>query len=97
MKIRQLEHDLDNRLNYVKHLQSVIEKVESTVGDCVCAIDLESIKPFSIERGFRDGYEQTIYGYYRDGKVKMLCFLCSREKHEELAKEFREYLSGKSK
>ena len=58
-------------------------------------VDWKSLNAFSLERVFNGG-ERTIIGYYNSEKhICEWVFHCSREKHEELAKQFSEHIASK--
>lgn len=69
------------------------EAQEASVAQASMNINLNAMRPFSIERMFVDGSPATVYGYktrLADGSEE-ICewnLFCSNETHEKLFKEF---------
>ena len=83
-------------------------RVEGEMQTASFSLDWDSMKAFSIERNWGNGYPTTIIGYmlsepavhtegsvtYRD-VVREWTLHCSYEKHEQLVKEFNEWKGKK--
>lgn len=94
---RQLEEaDLTMR-SRVTQLKNEIDTLKST-DDCRFEFDWEESAAFSIERSVNGS---TVIGYYKafdeNGKrtVGEWTFFCSKDEHNRLANEFKEYINGK--
>lgn len=67
---------------------------------CDFHIDFEMAHIVSIERIIDNGIEKTSFGTAFPGSTKIndnWVFYCSKEKHNELVKEFKEYLAKREK
>lgn len=87
------------------------KRLESEMANASFAIDWSTMNVFSIERVWDNGLPKTILGYileepvvYTEGDdqrvthkdvVREWTLYCSAEKHEELVKEFREWMEKK--
>lgn len=79
--------------DYAKQQKKQIEEASQ----CDFEIDFDGAKIASVERIFRDGEEYTSFGRL-NGKGGIRCdfvFYCSRERHNEIVKKFREYNTSK--
>lgn len=64
------------------------EQLDQIAG-CQFEIDFDALKAFSVERKLASGVELTCIGYLNnEGRIKEWQFICSRETHNRLAKEF---------
>jgi hypothetical protein len=104
-RIDELQKDIEN----LKYANDVYKKrLETEMANASFAIDWDAMNVFSIERVWEDGLPKTILGYIIEEPVTV-CegetttkdvvrewnLYCSAEKHEELVKEFKEWVSSK--
>lgn len=75
-----------------KYKEIIIEVIQPS--DCKVDIDFNILKPFSIERIFK--HEHTIIGYIIDDKVKEWILYISRDQHNKLVEEFKQYQANKN-
>lgn len=85
------------------------KRLESEMATASVAIDWETMNVFSVERMWDNGIPKTILGYileepvvYTEGDdqrvkhkdvVREWALYCSAEKHEELVKQFKDWLN----
>ena len=87
------------------------KRLETEMANASFAIDWDAMNVFSVERMWDNGLPKTVLGYilsepviYTEGDdqrvthkdiVREWTLYCSAEKHEELVKEFKEWVSTK--
>lgn len=82
------------------------KRLESEMANASFAIDWDAMRVFSVERMWENGLPKTIIGYMLEEPVTVVegdvttkdvvrewTLYCSADKHEELVKEFKEWLS----
>ena len=84
---------LEKKLASAQDLLKLAQKEQAdNVAGCVFEINFAAINAFSIERIVRDGAEVTNIGYFDvRGAIQQWYFMCSRETHDRLAREFAVY------
>jgi predicted nucleic acid-binding Zn-ribbon protein len=97
------EAEINSLKLYVKRLQGELDNIrearDDIVAECGFEIDYRGLNAFSIERTIvnkdknqKYDREKTIIGHIVDGKINEWSFSCSRETHERLVKEFKDYI-----
>ena len=86
-----------------KEIDGIKKERYSVISECSFEIDFKGFNVFSIEREEMPREENesfdreiTSIGYFQDGKVNEWVFYCSRETHEKIARQFREYIRLKN-
>lgn len=99
-EISSLNTELD-RLK--KELDDIKRERYAVISECAFEIDFKGINAFSIERmerpivkGETFQREVTNIGYTQEGIVKEWIFYCSRDTHEKIAGQFRDFLRMKN-
>ena len=108
-EVKELESNIEKLTKENGELRRVIDEMKADyakqqkqqiegASQCDFEIDFGGAKIASIERGVRgDGVEITSFGRM-DGNGGIKCdfiFYCSRERHNEIVKKFREYQASK--
>jgi hypothetical protein len=85
-----------------EELAIIKEENNHNVAACSFEVDFDSLHAFSIERTIlpksssqKSDIERTSIGYLSGGRIQEWIFNCSRETHERLAQEFKEYMKTK--
>lgn len=107
-RIDDLEKQIES-LQYA--VDAYKKRLEGEMANASFAIDWDTMNVFSIERLWENGLPKTVLGYilsepviYTEGDdqrvthkdiVREWTLYCSAEKHEELVKEFKEWVSTK--
>jgi chromosome segregation ATPase len=96
--VRDLEHRktvLDNIISTAQTeaknaREDVLTAKQEAVYKCAPAVDLRSMRAFSVERMYKDGELVTIIGYIKpDNSIGEWVLYCSATHHNSIVNEFR--------
>lgn len=108
LKLKKQVEELTTELNNTK---AVIANLNKKIADVDFVINWKEMNAFSVERMVNDNLPVTVIGYFIEEPVfnqgvdmwvpkKVVCewyLHCNEDRHNELARQFKEYLKGKTK
>lgn len=108
-EVKELESNIEKLTKENGELHRVIGEMKSDyakqqkkqleeMAQCDFEIDFEGVSVVTVERILdQNGKEKTLFGRKMDsGNIECnFYFYCSRERHNEIVKKFREYMSSK--
>ena len=89
-ELREVIDEMKN--DYAKQQKKQLEESSQ----CDFEMNFKDTNVVSVERIIQDGIEKTLFGRLNGNKITCdFAFYCSRERHNEIVKKFREYQASK--